>query len=38
MYVVYDSLGNYQDKFPTMKQASWYKSVYGNKGWFIKKK
>lgn len=34
-YCVYDSLGNFMRKFPSYKQASNYKFIYGNNGWFI---
>lgn len=35
-YYVFDSLGNFMRKFPNYKQASTYKFVYGNNGWYIK--
>ena len=36
MYKVYDSQGNFMDKFPTYAQASNYKAAYGNYNWTIK--
>ena len=38
MYYVYDSEGNFVDKFPSIQVASWYKATYGNSKWFIKNK
>lgn len=35
-YSVYDSLGNFMRKFPSFKQASNYKFIYGNSSWYIK--
>ena len=35
-YKVYDSIGNFMRKFPTYKQASNYKSAYGNVNWTVK--
>ena len=36
MYKVYDSQGNFMDKFPTYAQANNYKYAYVNSKWTIK--
>lgn len=36
MYKVYDSQGNFMNKFPTYSQANTYKYACGNYKWTIK--
>lgn len=36
MYKVYDSQGNFMNKFPTYPQANNYKCACGNSKWTIK--